>query len=65
MILAYDPATKTVGTVTSMFDPVTKAWTPIGEVSAVKVAGETTVPQTATDGLKNFVATGYFAVTIN
>jgi hypothetical protein len=42
-----------------------KAWTPIVDVSSVKIAGEASVPGSALSGLPGFVATGYLAVIVN
>jgi hypothetical protein len=65
VIVAYDPATRTVGAVTSMFDPSSRTWTPIAEVTSVKLAGEASVPRSAISGLQGFAATNYLAVVIN
>ena len=65
VVLAYDPNTRTVGAVTSVFNPATRAWTPIADAASVKLAGDTTVPADAFTALQSFVPTSFLAVMIN
>jgi len=65
VVLAYDPNTRTVGAVTSVFNPATRAWTPIADADSVKLAGDTTLPADASTALQSFVPTSFLAVTIN
>jgi hypothetical protein len=65
VVLAYDPNTKTVGAVTSVFNPATRAWTPIADAASVKLAGDTTVPADASTALQSFVPASFLAVMIN
>jgi hypothetical protein len=65
MILAYDPDTKTVGGITSIFNPATREWTPIADAGSVQVAGDASAAPDASAALQSFVAAGYFAVTIH
>jgi filamentous hemagglutinin family protein len=65
VILAYDPATKTVDAVTSIYNPATHGWRPIAEANTVKFAGDIqpTTDQFAT--LQSFTPVDYVAVTIH
>lgn len=64
VILAYDPATKTVGGVTAVIDPKTDEPVPLGD-SAPELSGQKTqVPEEAWSALRTFKPTTYFAVSI-
>jgi hypothetical protein len=64
VILAYDPDTRTVGGITSIFNPA-KGWMPIADVGSVEVVGDASAAPDASATLQSFVAAGYFAVTIH
>lgn len=65
VVLAYDADTKTVGAVTSVLNPTTKAWVPVAEADLVKLAGDIVLlPSGSADVLKSFVPTSYLAVVI-
>ena len=64
VILAYNPATKTVGGVTAVIDPKTGKPVPLGN-GAPKLTGQKTkVPDAVWPELKAFTPTSYFAVSI-
>jgi hypothetical protein len=65
VILAYDPDTRTVGAITGIFNPATKAFVPIVEAGSVQVAGDPLAVPDVPAVLQSFAPAGYFAVTIN
>jgi hypothetical protein len=65
VILAYDSATKTVGAVTSIFNPVTHGWTPIAEANTVKFAGDIQPSSDQFATLQSFTPVDYVAVAIH
>jgi hypothetical protein len=66
VILTYDPDTKTVGAIETIFNPASKSWVPVAKANTVQVAGDPTAPALdVTAALQGFVPTGYFAVTIH
>ncbi|MBS0246460.1 MAG: hypothetical protein JSR61_07545, partial [Proteobacteria bacterium] len=63
VVLAYDAATKTVGSVTGTIDPATRRVVPLGDAASVGNAS-IDIPAAAWSQLKAFKPTSYFAVTL-
>ncbi len=64
MVLAYDPATKTVGGVTAVIDPKTGKPVPLGNGAPNLAGQEAQVPGAVWSELKAFKPASYFAVSI-
>jgi hypothetical protein len=59
--LSYDPATKSVGGITRLFDDKSKSFVPIADASNGIPASDAS----GLTGLQSFVPSTYFAVTVN
>ena len=64
VVLAYDPATKTVGGVTAVIDPKTGKPVPLGNGAPNLTGQKTKVPDVVWSELKAFTPKSYFAVSI-
>ena len=64
VVLAYDPATKTVGGVTAVIDPKTHKAVPLGAGATTLAGQKTQVPDAVWPELKAFKPATYFAVSI-
>jgi filamentous hemagglutinin family protein len=60
VVLAYDPATKTVGGVTGIVDPATRQIAPLGDTAPAGIA----IPAAAWNTLKAFSPASFFAVSL-
>jgi hypothetical protein len=57
----YDPATRTVGGITKLFDDKSKSFVPLADASNDIPASDAS----GLSGLQTFVPSTYFAVTVN
>lgn len=64
VVLAWDPATRTLGGVTGVVDPKTSAIIPIADAEAIKVAALNDFNPNGTTALQSFAPQGYFAVSL-
>jgi hypothetical protein len=65
VILSYDPETKTIGGIESVFDPKSNGFVPVDAANATKIAGDIELPDGGLAALQSFAPTGYFAVTVH
>ncbi len=64
VILGYDPESRTIGLVTSLYDPKTSSWIAVASADPIKLASESDVQATSVSSLQAFVPVGYLAVAI-
>ncbi len=64
MILAYDPDTRMLGGITSVYDARTQTWVAITDAIATQLAGPVDLINGKLVTLQNFVPATFFAVTV-
>jgi hypothetical protein len=65
VILSYDPESKTIGGIESVFDPKSNGFVPVDAANATKIAGDIGLPDGGLAALQSFAPAGYFAVTVH